>query len=286
MWQRKFEVFGRVVEILNTSNIIDATLDALTNCYKPSSAIARFCYRIEKSQHGWTLTMNDRPIFTASQIEDIPPTLEMQLYNEIHHDLDEIVFHAGAISTASGAIMLCGESEAGKSTLVMSLIKAGYLYLSDEWIKIDAHHLATGWARPLCFSSLYRSTINDNDHAFKYQVRNQSGDIVSGLLVSPSKTMINYDKIPVTAIVSVVRAPGRKSTLRQLPSHLALEKLWRNVFNPNPELADNFIRLVSSTRVFELVNGDLPTAVAHLENLAKKPEDDHAKKLTAESLQY
>ena len=62
-----------------------------------------------------------------------------------------LVLHAGAVDTASGAIVVVGLSGSGKSTLAASLHQAGYPLLGD-----DAVILADGPEVPHC-SAVYRS---------------------------------------------------------------------------------------------------------------------------------
>jgi hypothetical protein len=62
---------------------------------------------------------------------------------------EHIFVHAGAVAHKGKAIVLPGKSHAGKTTLVAALVRAGAIYLSDEFAPIDAAGLVHPYARPL-----------------------------------------------------------------------------------------------------------------------------------------
>ena len=62
---------------------------------------------------------------------------------------DHIFVHAGAVAHEGRAIVLPGATQAGKTTLVAALVRAGAIYLSDEFAPIDAAGLVHPYARPL-----------------------------------------------------------------------------------------------------------------------------------------
>jgi hypothetical protein len=62
---------------------------------------------------------------------------------------DRIFFHAGAVAWQGKAILLPGRSGSGKSSLVRELIRAGAMYLSDEFAVVDEEGLVYPFARPL-----------------------------------------------------------------------------------------------------------------------------------------
>jgi hypothetical protein len=48
-----------------------------------------------------------------------------------------LLFHAGALETASGGVLVPGATGSGKSTLVAGLARAGFGYLGDELVALD-----------------------------------------------------------------------------------------------------------------------------------------------------
>ena len=53
------------------------------------------------------------------------------------------LLHAGAVTTPRGCLLICGDSGAGKSTLLAGLVHAGFAFVSDDILPLEAgSHLA------------------------------------------------------------------------------------------------------------------------------------------------
>jgi hypothetical protein len=57
--------------------------------------------------------------------------------------------HAGVVGWGGRALLIPGRSRSGKTTLVAALVKAGALYLSDEFAVLDAQGRVHPFAKPL-----------------------------------------------------------------------------------------------------------------------------------------
>ena len=60
-----------------------------------------------------------------------------------------VFLHAGVVKWGAGALVIPGPSRAGKSTLVLELVRAGGAFLSDEFAVIDPQGLVHAYPRPL-----------------------------------------------------------------------------------------------------------------------------------------
>jgi len=60
-----------------------------------------------------------------------------------------VFVHAGVVKWGEGALVIPGPSRAGKSTLVLELVRAGAGFLSDEFAVIDPQGLVQAYPRPL-----------------------------------------------------------------------------------------------------------------------------------------
>lgn len=60
-----------------------------------------------------------------------------------------VFVHAGSVAHEGRAIVMPGESHAGKSTLTAALVRAGAVYMSDDFAPIDASGRVHPYARPL-----------------------------------------------------------------------------------------------------------------------------------------
>jgi hypothetical protein len=77
---------------------------------------------------------------------------------------EHVFVHAGAVAHEGKAIVLPGQTHAGKTTLVAALVRAGAVYLSDEFAPIDAEGMVHPYARPLSIRD-ERSAQVDHDVA-------------------------------------------------------------------------------------------------------------------------
>lgn len=63
------------------------------------------------------------------------------------------VFHGGAVVSKGIAWVLCGPSNAGKSSLSVAALKRGYQYYTDEFVITDGEAV-WGWPRTPQFGAL------------------------------------------------------------------------------------------------------------------------------------
>jgi hypothetical protein len=88
-------------------------------------------------------------LFTGLELDNALLLLESQL--QIHiglHAPNRMFVHAGVVAHDSRAIVIPGRSLAGKTTLVLELVRAGAVYYSDEFAVIDERGLVHPYAAP------------------------------------------------------------------------------------------------------------------------------------------
>jgi hypothetical protein len=59
------------------------------------------------------------------------------------------ICHAGGVARGGQAIVLPADQEAGKTTLVTALVRAGFDYITDEAVAFDEHGVITPFPKPL-----------------------------------------------------------------------------------------------------------------------------------------
>jgi hypothetical protein len=126
--------------------------------------------------------------------------------------------HAAAVvhPGTSHAWLLCGDSHTGKSTTTANLIKAGWSYLSDDYVVLsrvnesieiegwpDDFHLDEGWARGE--STGVRGTYRE-------------ADLSSGRRVETA---------PLGGVLFTQVVPDERTVAREVPPVIALERLIR-----------------------------------------------------------
>ena len=65
------------------------------------------------------------------------------------HARTRVFVHAGVVGWRGGAIVIPGETQSGKTSLVQALVRAGAVYYSDEYAVLDDRGLVHPFARPL-----------------------------------------------------------------------------------------------------------------------------------------
>jgi hypothetical protein len=86
-----------------------------------------------------------RILVAGADPETLLDALESDLERLVAERARRVIFiHAGAVGWQGKAILLPGRSRSGKTTLVAALVRAGGLYLSDEYAVLDAD----GWVHP------------------------------------------------------------------------------------------------------------------------------------------
>lgn len=93
--------------------------------------------------------------------------------------------HAGVVGWNGRAILVPGESRAGKSTLVRALVRAGASYYSDEYAVLDRRGLVYPFAQPL----MYRTDIGTRE---RMSVGDLGGTLGSGALRVGLVVMTRY----------------------------------------------------------------------------------------------
>lgn len=135
-----------------------------------------------------------------------------------------IVFHAGAVRTPDGRILLLsGPSESGKSTLVAALAQAGCDYMCEEMTGVRHGTLhALCYPTPLALDETSRSVLelgsSPSPHAHPRELR-------SGIRT------LRGEVGPVAAVILPVFAPGAKPSVEHLGPIDALKALLENATN-------------------------------------------------------
>jgi hypothetical protein len=147
-----FEVFGVRLELrvepLGLGRAVDAILPPGRQPCDCADVHARFA--ITETNAGVRITKDDGLLVEGIGIAIAIEILDAQMRMTIATAAPEVVFvHAGAVAVNDEAIVLPGKSFAGKTTLVLELIRRGAAYLSDEYAVFDGMGLVHPYPKPL-----------------------------------------------------------------------------------------------------------------------------------------
>lgn len=93
-----------------------------------------------------------------------------------------VFIHAGAVEWQGRAIVVPGQSTAGKSTLILELVKAGARYLSDEFAVLDRRGRVHPWPKPIAMRTQPGVPQHDVDVSSIGTARRRGG-VAPGLVV-------------------------------------------------------------------------------------------------------
>ncbi len=183
--------------------------------------------------------------------------------------VDRVLLHAGAVRLAGGGlVVLPGQSNAGKSTLVAGLVQAGGGYLTDELIGLTpGTTLVTGYRKAI--------SLDPGSWPLFAEVAPGSSEPHQEWLVDPTRLHPDALDGDDTGSVSLVVFPrfeaGAVTEAESLSPAQALVELIRHDPAPEPLAAagfDTLAELARRTPAFRLVTGDLDPAVARVLTLA------------------
>jgi hypothetical protein len=95
-------------------------------------------YYLEKTKDGFLIGDSQGRVQLAATDGDFLYAVEERVTIEAQLRRHDLYFvHAGVVQSRGGAVLLSGESGAGKSILTLALLHHGFEYLSDELAPID-----------------------------------------------------------------------------------------------------------------------------------------------------
>jgi hypothetical protein len=245
-----FEAFGRrLVLSLCDESLLDAVVDILPAGWNPVGVDdADRHFRLEwltaaepaAYREGFHLYDGDEFLRWAPD-----PALAVDgIESEIEHDIAEfadpwLFMHAGVVAWQGQAILLPGESHAGKSTLTAALVEAGATYFSDEYAVLDAHGRVWPFPRRLSlrqgpFGPAHRMTIR------------QAG----------SPELASLSPIPVGHITLITYRAGQDFWIDTLPRGSAILELCQHMVAIQRRPQDVLAALNALTRSVPVLHGE------------------------------
>jgi hypothetical protein len=249
------------VELRDLANAIIAP-------YAPASD-AELVYHVRRDRvlrDGVALSIDD-PI-------DVVPHFEMDLYEQLVARAEPgWVLHAAAIDVGGRALVLCGPSGAGKTTLALALTARGHRLLTEEVVWVDHTGLVRGLPRPIHVpaDSSQRSRIPASWRTLPYPIRERDGGSRVNTLVVPPSEVMQLDALPLRALVHIGHGADWPVRLEANPPGLGLQRVWDRA------LRQDDVGLAAATEVlrryasYQLTSRTEEQALQLLEPLLSQP---------------
>jgi hypothetical protein len=260
----------------------DATLtDYLSELFADLAKSARdgHCYVLRPtSDHRddarCDVVLDGRVVFRAPMAEHLVGTLVRAVNAEAVERCEPVALHAGGVEREGLGLVFPGRMEAGKTTLVAGLVRAGMGYLTDEAVAIDPETLLIRpYPKPLSldpgswglFPELEPNAPLASDAYKRDQWHVPSAAIRPGALGR---------SCPVGLVVFPRYAPGETTALEPLRRAEALLELAKHTFHfkDHSRVAlDLLADVIRPAACYRLTIGDLDGAVALLSSLVGSP---------------
>lgn len=99
---------------------------------------------------GYAVSSGERPVTGPVSLHEATGVLDAEIRGFVATHAQGAVFvHAGTVAHRGRALVLPGASLAGKTTLVVALVRAGATYFSDEYAVLDAQGQVHPYPKPL-----------------------------------------------------------------------------------------------------------------------------------------
>jgi hypothetical protein len=235
-------------------------------------------YSIVRRRSGklrYRLIYGDAVMQTAYTLNDLLAHLVWHISSQVIRQTgDFLLIHAGAVSTSAGeGVLLPAPSGHGKTTLTTALVRAGFLYLSDEAGAIDPiSRRLYPYQRPLILKDGHAKVFPD-----LYRNANGSAPAGAGMCHARPEALRPEAKGGPCRIRFVVAHQYRRGAPTQItpltPAQGAME-LLNNALNL-PRYGSRALPLVADVvrraRNYHLVSGDLDEAVQAITDVTRRP---------------
>lgn len=143
----RVRLLDTVVEIRTEEESAARLLALLWAPMQPEeSAAPDRVYEVARRDDGWVATAGHEVQALHETLWGVTDALRYQMLELCEERLEHFVtLHAAAVARGSSLVLLAGESGAGKTTLTLALLRAGWTYLSDDLAPIS---IETGLVHP------------------------------------------------------------------------------------------------------------------------------------------
>ena len=223
----------------------------------------------------YRIYLDDEGLFAAADIDRAARYLLWHVNAQVIQGASRhLLVHAAGATVGAGAVVLPGEMNAGKTTLVAGLVLDGFGFLTDELVALNLNTgLVDPYPRPLNIGtgswevlSRLRPADRDEDETFPEHLWHVDATSIRTDAVAPPT--------PIRWVIAPIFERGAATRLEPLSRPETVQLLHRVSFNGDRFGGAGIRALVTAVRgahCARLVNGDLASAVAAVRRFLEDP---------------
>lgn len=211
---------------------------------------------------GWSLAVNEAPIYSGARRADMLIALEWQLVTDlVAHRRDCFHLHAASLADPSGScgVLIVGVSGSGKTTLALALMAGGFVpYADDVTLIAPATLMPRAVRRAFHADDTTRALVGALDGPPVWR----SAPLPDGYVLPAQWATAD---VPIRLVLFPTRTPGEPPALAPMPVADAVAALlpYSMTLAHDPALALAVAaRLTRDARCFALSTGDLGATAA------------------------
>ena len=272
MHTRSFDVLGFSFDVRAGDPRLISYVERLYGPFPdPGRAAHRYDLRDGASCELW---FDGERVGDAGVVESLVPTLVHDLNRRALESCGHLILHAGGVERDGIGVVFPGDVEAGKTTLVAGLVRAGCGYLTDEGVAVDREtRRVHPYPKPLSidrgawplFPELEPHVDLATDAYKTDQWQVPPTDIRADALGRPCA---------ISTILFTRYESGVDTSVEQLGRAEALIELAKNTFKFDVQgraALDLLAEVVRPAACYRLTSGDLDAAVAAVTGLLATP---------------
>jgi len=245
---------------------VDAELVRALICSYPPAESSELHYELAPNRlvrNGERMDLDDP--------RDIVPRFEIDLYGQcVARAAPGWVLHAAALAVNGGALVLCGASGAGKTTLTLALTARGFRMLTEEIVWIDRAGSVRGLPRVMHLPpGAKRERVTNPWRTLPYRMVTRDGQLTETTIMVPPQSVWHHGSLPLRALVRMDHGPDWHRHLRTVPRHVALRRLWDGSMRHDDSGLEAAVEVLREHGSFELASTTEQEALDLLEPLLK-----------------
>jgi hypothetical protein len=222
---RRFSSLGTIVDVAIDDHEVEGGVGAFTGPLARSSDAPTLRYELSGSG---SLARDNVTIASGLTPVQLIPRFEGDLYEQlVARAAPGLVLHAAALSNGDTAILLCGASGAGKTTMTRALLARGARYVTDETSHIDSSLNVTGLTRAIALEDPDpHATLPMAGDVRVYRGQPGRAAPLVHRMLQPREELIERTPRPLAALVLLEHEPSAPSGVTRGRSGDALVAIW------------------------------------------------------------